>query len=67
MEFTGMIIDDEKIVREGICDLIDWKAEGYRLMPNGKDGRDWTSGIGGYDYNITNREGEIIWRMDINM
>ncbi|MCI8269758.1 MAG: response regulator [Lachnospiraceae bacterium] len=40
MEFTGMIIDDEKIVREGICDLIDWNAEGYRLLPNGKDGRE---------------------------
>lgn len=45
MEFTGMIVDDEKIVREGICDLIDWKAEGYRLAPNGKDGREGLAGI----------------------
>lgn len=45
MEFTGMIIDDEKIVREGICDLIDWNAEGYRLVPGGKDGREGLAGI----------------------
>lgn len=45
MEFTGMIIDDEKIVREGICDLIDWKGEGYRLLPSGKDGREGLAGI----------------------
>ncbi len=45
MEFTGMIIDDEKIVREGICDLIDWNLEGYRLIPGGKDGREGLAGI----------------------
>lgn len=45
MEFTGMIIDDEKVVREGICDLIDWNVEGYRLVPGGKDGREGLAGI----------------------
>ncbi len=45
MEFTGMIIDDERNVREGICDLIDWNAEGYRLAPTGKDGREGLAGI----------------------
>lgn len=45
MEFTGMIIDDEKIVREGICQLIDWEAEGCRLLPSKKDGREGLVGI----------------------
>lgn len=52
MEFTGMIIDDERIVREGICDLIDWNAEGYRLIPGGKDGREGLAGILRYKPNL---------------
>lgn len=40
MLFTAMIIDDEKTVREGIRELIDWEAAGFRLGTSGKDGRD---------------------------
>lgn len=37
--FTAMIIDDERIVREGIRELIDWEKAGFRLGSDGKDGR----------------------------
>ncbi len=38
--FTAMIIDDERIVREGIKGLIDWEKAGFRLGTCGKDGRE---------------------------
>lgn len=38
--FTAMIIDDEKTVREGLEELIDWEKAGFRLGSSGKDGRD---------------------------
>lgn len=43
--FTAMIIDDERIVREGIRELIDWEKAGFRLGSDGKDGR---GGFGQY-------------------
>ncbi len=40
MTFTAMIIDDEKTVRQGLEQLIDWEKAGYHLGTSGKDGRD---------------------------
>ena len=45
MNYTVMIIDDEKTVREGICQLIDWQAEGFGLASCGKDGREGLANI----------------------
>lgn len=45
MLFTVMIIDDEKTVREGIKELIDWEAAGFRLGSCGKDGREGLANI----------------------
>lgn len=40
MKFTAMIIDDEQLVREGLCQLIDWQREEYELLDPGVDGQD---------------------------
>lgn len=45
MTFTAMIIDDEKTVRQGLEQLIDWEKAGYRLGTSGKDGRDGLDNI----------------------
>lgn len=38
--YRVMVIDDEEIVRRGICDLLDWEAEGFYICAEGCDGRD---------------------------
>lgn len=43
--FTAMIIDDERLVREGIRELIDWEKAGFRLGTSGKDGREGLANI----------------------
>lgn len=43
--FTAMIIDDERLVREGIKGLIDWEKAGFRLGTCGKDGREGLANI----------------------
>lgn len=38
--YKVIIIDDEEIVRTGLCDLINWEEEGYTVCAEGKDGKD---------------------------
>jgi len=38
--YKVIIIDDEKIVRNGIRDLIDWNTAGFEICAEGIDGRD---------------------------
>lgn len=40
MKYRAMIIDDEKIVRNGIKNLIDWEREDFEICAEGKDGKD---------------------------
>lgn len=45
MAYTAMIIDDEKMVREGLQELVNWEEEGYCLGTCGRDGREGLANI----------------------
>ncbi len=38
--YRFLIIDDEPVVREGIAEIIDWKAHGFELVGTCRDGRE---------------------------
>ncbi|KAB8130996.1 response regulator [Gracilibacillus oryzae] len=35
-----LFIDDEPIIREGLCSIIDWKEHGYRIIGTAKNGKE---------------------------
>ncbi len=37
---TVLIVDDERYIREGLREFIDWRAEGFRIVGESEDGED---------------------------
>lgn len=35
-----LFVDDEPLIREGLCSIIDWKSYGYRIVGTAKNGRE---------------------------
>lgn len=42
---TVLIVEDEILARMGLRQLIDWTAEGFRLLPDAKDGKEAMNAI----------------------
>jgi len=38
--YTVMIVDDERLIREGLQGLIDWEAQGFRVVAAASDGQE---------------------------